>query len=480
MTTPRRQCRLCRSHYKERFSPLPMRPLTTKAHLKLIGTMNKFGVIVPAFSLLLALVSCNKETTSVPASQTSDRILTAVSEDSPITRTALSSNYAIKWLSTDQIKAYGSDDAAYTSSSVSLSEGGSKADFTFSDVPSGTSFKYAFYPAGAVQSTALSSDPTIYTTSAGLPASQKAVSGGFADGANLAIADASGEELRFLNVGTLLGVSFSSSKTISSITITTPEKTLTGAAYFDVSDASGFFSALHEKPGNSPSVTLTDVSATSGTYYAVVWPGSYSGIEVTFTSTDGNTATYSSSSAFTLERNGAYLVRDFTIADGDWIKTYSHTFASGDFGISTSAETITSPYTINGADWSLSYKCVASPYYFMRSYALQVGLAWNASYGGAESMTLSTSSFGSVYSVTVSTWRWKPDSGDDTCTTSLGVTVGGTALGTEVSDISNNGEAAHEYTFSSDEPLSGDLVITWTSPNTATTYYVSGLSVVYK
>lgn len=262
-----------------------------------------------AAGLLLLIVSCGKETVESPAIKT----IVGVVEKTEVK--TIFDNYSVKWKEGDGIIALTSSGATSTSTSTSVSADGASASFLFDGVSLSTDFAYALYPPTCKPVLSVSENNLIYIS--GIPSQQTAVSGGFADEANLSIAEVSSDgNAEFKNVGALLGVKFESeSKTVSSVKLTASGNRLAGSGWIYTDSTNGFASSGTdtEANGGSATVTLNDIGASSGTYWAVVYPRTYSGISVEFTLSDGTTKTYTSSSSFTLTRNGAYLLRDFDL-----------------------------------------------------------------------------------------------------------------------------------------------------------------------
>ncbi|MBQ7268850.1 MAG: bacterial Ig-like domain-containing protein [Bacteroidales bacterium] len=231
-----------------------------------------------------------------------------VKADDEPSRTSLAEGRMVRWSSSDRIVAFEDENPTLSDENTTVTDNGAIASFTFSQTPLETNFFWALYPADM---TATYDWAEIHT--AGIPVEQRAVAGSFANNANLAVADATvDDDVQFKNIGALLSLSFTSTKKISSIILKTTEETLAGAVLIEP-ETLDF--VVDEGSGE---VTLTKVNATSGTYYFVVYPGTYEGIDVIFRSTDGGRAAYHSSATLTIGRNEVMFIRDFQIKDSKW------------------------------------------------------------------------------------------------------------------------------------------------------------------
>lgn len=267
-----------------------------------------------ALGAVSVLFSCQSEMEPVgPAVDFEPKVLVAkvddnVKADDEPSRTSLAEGRMVRWSSSDRIVAFEDENPTLSDENTTVTDNGAIASFTFSQTPLETNFYWALYPAD----TTATFDGT-YISTAGIPVEQRAVVSSFANNANLAVADATVDsDVQFKNIGALLSLSFESNKTISSIILKTAEETLAGSALIEP-ETLDF--AVDEGSGE---VTLTKVNATSGTYYFVVYPGTYEGIDVIFRSTDGGRAAYHSSATLTIGRNEVMFIRDFQIKDSKW------------------------------------------------------------------------------------------------------------------------------------------------------------------
>lgn len=267
-----------------------------------------------ALGAVSVLFSCQSEMEPVgPAVDFEPKVLVAkvddnVKADAEPSRTSLAEGRMVRWSSSDRIVAFEDENPTLSDENTTVTDNGAIASFTFSQTPLETNFFWALYPADM---TATYDWAEIHT--AGIPVEQRAVAGSFANNANLAVADATVEDdVQFKNIGALLSLSFTSTKKISSIILKTTEETLAGSVLIEP-ETLDF--VVDEGSGE---VTLTKVNATSGTYYFVVYPGTYEGIDVIFRSTDGGRAAYHSSATLTIGRNEVMFIRDFQIKDSKW------------------------------------------------------------------------------------------------------------------------------------------------------------------
>lgn len=267
-----------------------------------------------ALGAVSVLFSCQSEMEPVgPAVDFEPKVLVAkvddnVKADDEPSRTSLAEGRMVRWSSSDRIVAFEDENPTLSDENTTVTDNGAIASFTFSQTPLETNFFWALYPADM---TATYDWAEIHT--AGIPVEQRAVAGSFANNANLAVADATvDDDVQFKNIGALLSLSFTSTKKISSIILKTTEETLAGSVLIEP-ETLDF--VVDEGSGE---VTLTKVNATSGTYYFVVYPGTYEGIDVIFRSTDGGRAAYHSSATLTIGRNEVMFIRDFQIKDSKW------------------------------------------------------------------------------------------------------------------------------------------------------------------
>lgn len=315
--------------------------------------MKKYYLFSVLAIAAMAAFSCTKEIELSPVDNEATPVvneplvINAYSDDDIATDTKTTlDGVNVRWASTDAIAGYKSDDVnPHTSTLTSVAEGGKKATFTFSELTIGDNVTYLIYPFSAAGTEGTGSNVGKYNIT--LPSVQTATPDGFADGANLALADGDvdADAVQFKNIGALIGFSIANDN-VASVEFSANEA-MTGHALVT--------------PGNpvAPSVTkdgLTYVEMTGGItngsqYYAVVYPGTYTGLTIKVTDTDGKLATYTNPNALTLNRNDNKQIADLTVADGKW-KTLTRTNWS--HTISTKVWTENGAQTISGQSWTLA------------------------------------------------------------------------------------------------------------------------------
>ena len=268
--------------------------------------MKKILVLIAVFA---AAVSCNKEqeVKTVPASELKALTFHAVSD---VTKTSLADNGKnIIWSTSDEINVFsGEGFATNTKFTVtSVERDGSEAVFDGLGVVS--SEYYALFP---YQSTASITGAGVVT--AELPSSQAAVAGSFGPAANIAVAHITGtEDLEFKNVGALLGV------TVEDASITHVKVESLGGEYLSGTAQISYNSG-------APSVNVTDGKtyvetdvAGAGTYYLVVFPGSYEGGFKVSLTRSGYTASVKNATAANIDRNAKIsLINISSVPEDAW------------------------------------------------------------------------------------------------------------------------------------------------------------------
>ena len=237
---------------------------------------------------------------------------TGVVDDNIGTKTALTSGYNVIWTSGDQISVFANgNNSQFTASNIRASESGLEGGVaTFEGMATAADVYYGVYP---YNESATISETIVSTV---LPTDQTAVAGSFAVGSNISVAKAAEEDvLQFRNAGAIVGLTVNG-EGISAIRLQSADGTaaMSGAVTVDVSGdtpvmamASGAVNHVRIVAAQ-PSDDNTDATGTltSGeTYYFVVAPGEYSGLQLVFENA-GLDATYTTSTAevVTVERNG--------------------------------------------------------------------------------------------------------------------------------------------------------------------------------
>lgn len=292
-------------------------------------TMKKTIICAAA---VIALAGCAKEMEMSPEQELTKMSFTGFVDGNVGTKTALTSDYNVIWTAGDQISVFadGSNNQ-FTASNIRASEGGLEgAVATFEGMANVADVYYGIYP---YNEDATMSGTVITTT---LPTDQTAVAGSFAVGSNISVAKAAEEDvLQFRNAGAIVGLTVKG-EGISAIRLQSgdAQKPMSGTVTVDATDDTPVMAVAQEgvnyvrivaaQPSDdNPDATGT---LTSGeTYYFVVAPGEYSGLQLVFENA-GLDATYTTttSETVTVERNGNKNLGEFTVEESDWIvNTYA-------------------------------------------------------------------------------------------------------------------------------------------------------------
>ena len=216
-------------------------------------------------------------------------------------KTSLGTDFSVTWDEEESISLF-SGTSHTEFSMVSRSDDGKTAVFEGLTEQTGT--YHAVYP--------YSEDHSIDggTITVCLVDTQPATAGGFGHGVNLSAAASASTDLQFRNVGALVGLTMGNDNIKSVVlTATEDEQYLAGKATLEFTD--GLPSATVTE--GCASVTLNGDFVKGNTYYFVVYPGSYTNLEVTYVDADGKTASLSNPNTLTLERNGNATVGTITM-----------------------------------------------------------------------------------------------------------------------------------------------------------------------
>lgn len=228
----------------------------------------------------------------------------------PSTRTSLSGTKVLWDLRGEQITMLDSQGNGYTLDQTGVDE--SRTNATFGGEVPESGLQYAVYPASETASLSAGA------VSLAIPSQQAATPGSFAPGANVAIAKVTADKLYFKNVGGLVGFTVNADgiRSIKFSATSSSGVALTGAVKVNYSGADPVCEALPS--GGNNYVELTGSIASGTKYWAVVAPGSYTGLQVVFTDASGRTATLTKDATFTVERSKAISISPFTLKDSDW------------------------------------------------------------------------------------------------------------------------------------------------------------------
>lgn len=249
--------------------------------------------IVLLFAAAAAIAACTKEAEKTNgAKELVSMSFTTIGD--PITRSSLNENFGIVWSSDDKISVFSGSGTNTTFEVESLSQNGSVA--TFRGLAEVSPEYYALFPA---QEAASISGGVISAT---LSPDQQAVKDSFGPSANLSVGKVeASEELQLKNVGAILGVQLQAGSGATGIRLESiGGESLSGSAAISYNNGEP---EANISSGNDY-VQLTSASALEeGTYYFVVYPGSYAqGFRIIFTK-PGYSATMTSGKALTLARN---------------------------------------------------------------------------------------------------------------------------------------------------------------------------------
>ena len=276
--------------------------------------MKKMFVLWGALALLTAACS-NEESQEVSFSPL---VLTA-QQEGEATRTSLSGT-EVHWSAGDKVAAFVSN-VAHTSTATDIVSAKS-ARFTFSDLAADAVVQYAVYPAAAAVE--LAGDVITVT----VPTEQTAVAGSFAEGSAVAIAKGGSSTLGFKNVCGFLAFTINADG-VQSVHIYANEK-MTGTA--EVNWNSGNPTVKTFKTFAYTGVKLTGPFTKGETYYAAVFPGTYTGLTLKLTHSDGYVSTYTNSNPLTVSRkDNVVIARDLSLrtpVSGTWFEKAPATIGS--------------------------------------------------------------------------------------------------------------------------------------------------------
>lgn len=268
--------------------------------------MKKFTeMFVLAIASMVALSSCAKENVINNDTKTPGTVIKGSFED--MTKTALSSEYQIKWSEDDVIVAFDHEENSYISTKTTVSENGLVAEFSFDET---VESEYALFPANEG---AIISAGTISTV---LPATQYPVPDGFDTNANIALSKTVDNTAKFYNACTLIGFEIKNDD-IKSISIKSDKAFAGDCIVYEGEDG---FPVLESIEGEAGKLTLEADFVKGNTYYAVVFPEIYTGLTITFKRADGNVAKFTNAGTLDLShgRNCITTIFDKEIADGKW------------------------------------------------------------------------------------------------------------------------------------------------------------------
>ena len=266
--------------------------------------------------LAALLCACSPDIPDSIAASSNLVPMTFTASGEATTRTSLSPKYGILWSTSDAVTLFaGAGTAGNEFKVASIEDGGAVATFTGLSPASSVGYYYALYPA----SKSARLEDSYGNISTEIPTVQTGVENSFAAGANVSVArvDANADEandiLHFKNAGALLSFLIPGNY-ITRVRIESVDKDvcMTGPATISYN-------------GGNPVVTpgagarnYVDVLVPEGTwgkrYYAVVYPGNYSGFRVSFITSVDYYNRYTSSKPLALKRND-----NIRLIEKDWV-----------------------------------------------------------------------------------------------------------------------------------------------------------------
>ncbi len=265
------------------------------------AVMKKIYYIIAAASMMMA-ASCAKE--QMPSAEGNEPQLvkkTFTADFAGETKTSLVDGKKVHWTAGDQISVFDNvNNKNYVFESSNLN--GAAADFTGYTVDGATEY-VALYP----YKFGASYNSTSRVVSANIPASQKAVKGGFDNNMNIALAVSDGSHLSFKNVCALLKVTIPEDMTnVRSLSFITSTY-VSGRVDVTLNEDGSFTAAGNTSQNNSfKEVNLDNAGKAMdpGDYYFVVIPGTYNKIYLSVTTTDDEMYTrYSNTTGVVVKSN---------------------------------------------------------------------------------------------------------------------------------------------------------------------------------
>lgn len=251
---------------------------------------------------IIVLAACNKEN----APSFTPKTINAYVDDE-LSKTALD-GVGVLWENNDRITVFDDDGVNRSSSALQLSSPTKNATFVIPTLDQASGVFAAVYPLD--EDAVYDEYDCVYTT---LPSEQVARKGSFGPNSNLAVAgvESSIGDLAFKNVGGILALSISSDvvSEIESVTLSA-DQAMSGPVIVDAAD----FSAIvdEDKSEGVKSVTLKGTFE-NGKYYFSVLPETYTGLTITFTRSDGATASFSNPNSLEVARNSNIFIGSLTI-----------------------------------------------------------------------------------------------------------------------------------------------------------------------
>jgi len=160
---------------------------------------------------LVLLAACQKEISPVQQEKTGMTLSATVEQQTGDTKTALGSGNTVVWSEEDEVRVWNSDTNTNTPFTLTEGAGTTQGRFSGDEIANP---QYAFYPSSAV--TGVSGKTATFT----LPAVQHYVENSFDNGANVAVAQISGNNMAFKNICGVLKLQLKGTVKVTRITIT--------------------------------------------------------------------------------------------------------------------------------------------------------------------------------------------------------------------------------------------------------------------
>lgn len=273
------------------------------------------------FAAAAVFTACNTKELVENTPEVGVKVLTAYTDSDIATKTSLN-GVSVIWSESDVITAFDVDGTGHSSTQTQISENGKVAQFTIGDLTIEDDVMMALYPANA---SATMDDDMIITTE--IPSEQIAVANSFANGANVAIAEGQGTELKFKNAGAIASFTLVNDnvKSVKLTSINAEPVAGSCAIMFNKNDG---VECEATTDSNNESITLVAPGdgcfAANTPYYFVILPGTYSGFRLEFTSSDNKTAKLKNATEVIAVSNDNYNFGTMPDLSGKWKSTTTY------------------------------------------------------------------------------------------------------------------------------------------------------------
>lgn len=255
-------------------------------------------------SATLALSACGQMNVEIEQ-QKSALSFTATREEQSA-KTYLDDDFHVLWQSSDAISVFGASGDNTVLSEPKISEDGKTAIFS-----GGVELSPSYYALSPAQASATISGGSVSVV---LPSTQAATSGSFDPAACLAYAFCSNDKkFQFKQVCSLLGVTVNNDNIVS-VSLASSGN-LCGSATVDYNSGAPAATITDGRQ----SVTMEGAFENGRTYWFCVYPGEYSGLQLSFVRSDGLAATYTNPTmVIDARRAGAQRIANISIANSKW------------------------------------------------------------------------------------------------------------------------------------------------------------------